>query len=55
MEFGIPINLLRLIKMCLNEMYVKVCTGEHLSDNFPIQTGLKQGDPLLLPLFNFAL
>jgi hypothetical protein len=41
--------------MCLNEMFSKVCIGKHLSDNFPIQNGLKQGDPLLLLLFNFAL
>jgi hypothetical protein len=41
--------------MCINEMYSKVCIGKHLSDNFLIQNGLKQGDPLLLMLFNFAL
>jgi hypothetical protein len=41
--------------MCLNEMYGKVCIGKHLYDNFPVQNGLKQGDPLLLLLFNFAL
>jgi hypothetical protein len=29
--------------------------GTHLSDNFPIQNGLKQGDALLPLLFNFAL
>jgi hypothetical protein len=41
--------------MCLNETYSKVCIGEHLSDKFPIQNGLKQGDALLPLLFNFAL
>jgi hypothetical protein len=46
---------MRLIKMCLNEMYIKVCIGKYLSDNFPIQNGLKQGDTLWLLLFNFAL
>jgi hypothetical protein len=40
--------------MCLNEMYSKVCIGKHLSDNFPIQIGLKQGDASLPLLFNFA-
>jgi hypothetical protein len=54
-EFGVPMKPLRLIKMCLNEMYSKVCIGKHLSHNFLIQNGLKQGDPLLLLLFNFAL
>jgi hypothetical protein len=50
-EFGIPMKLVRLIKMCLNEIYSKVRIGKHLSDSFPIQNGLKQGDalsPLLL-------
>jgi hypothetical protein len=54
-EFGVPMKLLTLIKICINEMYSKVCIGKHLSDNFPIQNGLKQGDPLLLLLFSFAL
>jgi hypothetical protein len=29
--------------------------GKHLSDSFPIQNGLKQGDALSLMLYNFAL
>jgi hypothetical protein len=33
----------------------KVCIGKHLYDSFPIQNGLKQGDALSPPLFNFAL
>jgi hypothetical protein len=44
-----------LIKMCLNETYNKFCIGKHLSDNFPIQNGLKLGDALSPLLFNFAL
>jgi hypothetical protein len=44
-----------LIKMCLNEKYSKVRIGKHLSDSFPIQNGLKQGDALSPLLFNFAL
>jgi hypothetical protein len=36
-------------------MYSEVYIGKHLSDNFPIQNGLKQGDALLPLLFNFAL
>jgi hypothetical protein len=54
-EFGVPIKLVRLIKMCLNEAYSKVRIGEHLSDSFPIQNGLKQGDDLSPLLFNFTL
>jgi hypothetical protein len=55
MEFGVPMKLVRLIKMCLNETYSKVRIGKHLSDSFPIQNGLKQGDAPSPLLFNFAL
>jgi hypothetical protein len=41
--------------MCLNETYSKVRIVKHLSDNFPIQNGLKQRDALSPLLFNFAL
>jgi hypothetical protein len=54
-EFGIPKKLVRPIKMCLNETYSKVHVGKLLSDKFPIQNGLKQGDALSPLLFNFAL
>jgi hypothetical protein len=46
LEFDIPNKLVRLIKMCLNETYSKVCIGKLLSDKFPIQNGLKQRDAL---------
>jgi hypothetical protein len=54
-DFQVPMKLVRLIKMCLNETYNKVRIGKHLSDIFPIQNGLKQGDALSPLLFNFAL
>jgi len=41
-EFCIPVKLVRLIKMCLNETYSTVQVGKHLSDMFPIMNGLKQ-------------
>jgi hypothetical protein len=41
--------------MCLNEMCIKVQVGKYFSDNFPIQSGLKQGDALLPLIFNFTL
>jgi hypothetical protein len=53
-EFGIPMKLVRLIIMCLNETYSKVRIGKHLPDRFPIQNGSKQGDALSLLLFKFA-
>jgi hypothetical protein len=40
--------------MCLNETYSKACVGKLLSNKFPIQNGLKQGDALSPLLFNFA-
>jgi hypothetical protein len=44
-ECGVPMKLVRLIKVCLNnETYSKVRIGKHLSDNCPNQNGLKQGD-----------
>jgi hypothetical protein len=55
MEFVVPMKLVKLIEMCLNETYSKVYIGKHLSDTFPIQNGLKQGDALSPLLFNFAL
>jgi hypothetical protein len=54
-EYGIPMKLVRLIKMCLNEAYSKVHIGKHFSDSFPIQNDLKQGDTLSPLIFNFAL
>jgi hypothetical protein len=54
-EFGVPMKLIRLMKMCLKEMYSEVRIGKHLSNSFPIQNGLKQGDALSPLFFNFAL
>jgi hypothetical protein len=54
-EFGIPSKLFGLIKMCLNETYSTVPTGQFQSDKFPIQNDLKQGDALSQLLFNLAL
>ena len=53
-EFGIPIKLITLIKMWLNETHSIVCVGNHLCDMFPIRNGLKQGDALS-PLFSTLL
>jgi hypothetical protein len=53
-ECGIPRKLVRLIKMCLNVTYNKICTGKHLSGAFPINNGVKQGDDLSPFFFNFS-
>jgi hypothetical protein len=41
--------------MFLKETYNKVRIGKHLSDNFPVQNGIKQGDALSPLLLNYAL
>jgi len=54
-EFCLPMELVRLIKMCLPETYSRFRIGKNLSDMFPIRNGLKQGDAPSSLLFNFAL
>jgi hypothetical protein len=54
-EFGVPIKLVRLIIMYSNETHKKVRICTYMSDTFPIQNGLKQGDALSPLLFNFSL
>ena len=54
-EFGIPMKLVRLIRVCQTETYSTVWVGKNLSDMFPIRNGWKQGYVLSPLLFNFAL
>jgi len=54
-EGGIPMKLVRLIKMCLTETYSRVRLGKNLSNMFPIRDSLKQENALSPLLFNFAL
>jgi hypothetical protein len=53
-EFSIPVNVLRLIKMCLKETCSRARVGKYLLDMFPPRNGLKQGDALKPLPFNFA-
>ena len=41
--------------MCLNETYSRVQVGKHLSDMFPVNNVLKQGDALASLLFNIVV
>jgi len=43
-DFGIPMKLVRLIKMCLTVSYSRVWVGKNLSDMFPIMIVLNQRD-----------
>ena len=53
-EFGAPMKLIKLIKMCLTVIYSRVQVSKNLSDIFPIRIGLKR-DALSPLLFNFAV
>jgi hypothetical protein len=50
-----PKRLAMVIKMCLNETNRKIHVGKLLSDKFPIQNGLKQGEAPSPLSFSFAL
>ena len=54
-EFGIPMKLVRVIKMCPNETYSRVCADKYFSGTFPTKNGLTQGNALLPLFLNFAL
>jgi hypothetical protein len=49
------VKVVKLIKMCLNVTYSNFGIDKHMSDNFSVQNGLKQGDALAPLLLNFAL
>jgi hypothetical protein len=54
-DFGIPVKLVMLIKMFLNEPFSRFQVGKYLFDMFPINNGLKKVDALKPVLFSFAL
>ena len=54
-EIGIPMKLVRLIKMCLTETYSRIQVGQHLPDMFLIENGFKEEDALSPLFFIFAL
>jgi hypothetical protein len=54
-EFGRPMELVWLMKICLIETYSEVHIGKHIHDSLPIHNDLKQGDALTPLLFKFPL
>jgi hypothetical protein len=53
--FGIPMKLVIIINVSINETYSRVRVVKHLSDMFPIKNGSEQRDSLLRLFFNSAL
>jgi hypothetical protein len=53
-EFGNPVKLVRLIKLCLNETHSVMHVGKHLSGVLRFKNGLRQVDALSL-LFSAVL
>ena len=52
-ECGIPMKLVRLIKVYVTETYSRIRVGKNLSDMFPVRNDLR-GDALSSLLFNSA-
>jgi len=40
-DFGIPMNVARLITLFLQDLYSRVQVGKHLSDIFPTKNSMK--------------
>lgn len=54
-RLGIPEKLTKIIKVCVQGSKCKVSFGGTYSNEFPVLTGLRQGDALSPALFNIAL
>jgi hypothetical protein len=54
-QLYVLMKLVWLIEMRLNDTYSKVSRGKNLSDAFPIQNGLREGNGLSPLILNFAL
>jgi hypothetical protein len=54
-EFGIPMKLVRLVKMTLANTNSKVKIQGKLSPSFETMIGLRQGDSLSTLLFNLCM
>jgi hypothetical protein len=54
-QLGIPTKLVRLIKTCVQKSKCIVKLNGEISEDFSVETGLRQGDALSPTLFNIAL
>jgi len=53
-EFGIPMKLVRLLKLCRNETCSIVWLGKHLSDMFPVKNCMKKRIHLIAIAFQLC-
>lgn len=54
-KLGIPANLVRMMKTCMQNSRCKIKFNTIISEEFTVTTGVKQDDALSPVLFNFAL
>jgi sorting nexin-29 len=54
-EFGIPLKLVRLVKLTMARVQCLIRVQSHLSNPLEANNGLRQGDALACLLFNIAL
>jgi sorting nexin-29 len=54
-ELEILAKLMRLVKVCVQNSKCKVKFNSVMSEDFPVETGLRQGDALSPILFNIAM
>uniref|UniRef100_A0A2S2PAK1 Reverse transcriptase domain-containing protein n=1 Tax=Schizaphis graminum TaxID=13262 RepID=A0A2S2PAK1_SCHGA len=54
-KFDVPSKLVRMVKACIKGSRCKIKFGNSYSEEFIATLGLKQGDALLLTLFNIPL
>jgi len=54
-ELGIPAKLVKLVKVYVQKSKCKIKFNSVMSEEFPVETSLRQGDALSPILFNIAL
>jgi hypothetical protein len=55
MQYDIPSKIIRLIGLTLTSTTAKVKINNQLTENFSVEIGVKQGDPLSATLFTVVI